>query len=228
MSKQKIETLVEKPELSFYENDETFRILDIDVETSLDSKISSIEDYMKDNDGVGKTDEEKDLMYANAQTLYFEYTSELKEAKFNFYFNRPQYKLLTDLLLKKLEFDVNTLFIGLELDDMLRNMHGTKFKNDEELKLIKLTATELTYMYHLIQGYKVKGLTSEARSFASLLTRIGEVSKVINFYDAKAKTLNTEIQHDWALSLDGNGDLLNELEEKSEEKSEETLEKSDS
>jgi hypothetical protein len=156
------------------------------------------------------SDIEKDLIYANAQSLYVDYKNELREAKFNFYFNRPQYNLLSDLLLKKLEFDVNTLFVALELDNMLKSIYDTKFKNDSELVAVKMNATELTYVYHLIQGYKVKGLTKEARTFASLLNRIGDASKIINYYDAKAKSLVEDIQK-WALTLDGSDLLMAEV-----------------
>lgn len=210
MQDKKLETLAVKPELTFFENEEMFRMIDFDVEANLDSKIESVENYMSENTGEGKTDVEKDQLYANAQSLYVEYKNELREAKFNFYFNRPQYNLLTNLLLKKLEYDVNTLFIAMELHEMLKNLHGSKFQNDVELKDIKLTATELTYVYHLIQTYKVRGLTNEAFTFASLLTRIGEASKIINYYDAKAKSLVDDIQK-WALKLDGSETLMGEV-----------------
>jgi hypothetical protein len=209
-NEKKLETLTIKPELTFYENSEMFRMMDIDVEVGLDSKIDSVSNYMNDNSGQGKTDEEKDMLYANAQSLYVEFKNELRESKFNFFFNRPQYNLLSDLLLKKLDYDINTLFIAMELSDMLKGIHGTQFKNDTELAQVKMTATELTYVYHLIQGYKVKGLTKEAYTFASLLTRIGEASKIINYYDAKAKTLVDDIQK-WALKLDGSELLMAEV-----------------
>ena len=165
---------------------------------------------MKENTGEGKIDVEKDSLYANAQQLYVDYKNELRDAKFNFFFNRHQYNLLTDLLLKKLEYDVNTLFIAMELNEMLKSIHGSKFENDFQISEIKLTATELTYVYHLIQTHKVKGLTQQAYTFASLLTRIGDVSKLINFYDAKAKSLVEDIQK-WALSLDGNESIMSEV-----------------
>jgi len=208
--KEKFENVVNKPELTFFENEEMFRIMDFDVESSLDSKIESVEKYMSDNNGTGMTDLEKDAIYANAQSIYVDYKNELREAKFNFYFNRPQYNLLSDLLLKKLEYDVNTLFVALELDNMLKSIHGTKFKNNKDLTVVKMNATELTYVYHLIQGYKVKGLTNEAFTFASLLNRIGDASKIINYYDAKAKSLVEDIQK-WALTLDGSDLLMSEV-----------------
>jgi hypothetical protein len=190
-----------KPELSFFENEVLNRLLNFDRELLLDSKIEEVENFLKNNPGHGLPEEAKDALYGNAQYLYNEYKKNLRDVRFNFYLNRPQYNLLTDLILKKLEYDVNTVFIAIELTELLGTMEGTKYQNDTDIKLFEVNATELTYIYHLIQGHKVKGLTKEAYVFSKLLMRIGEVSKVINYYDARAKALPEEIQQ-WALRMD--------------------------
>lgn len=198
---QNIQVNTVKPELSFFENEVLNRLLNFDRELLLDSKVEEVENFMKNNPGHGLSEEAKDVLYANAQNLYNEYKKTLRDVKFNFYLNRPQYNLLTDLILKKLEYDVNTIFIAIELTELLGGMEGTKYQNDNEIKLFEVTATELTYIYHLIQNHKVKGLTKEAYTFSKLLVRIGEVSKVINYYDATAKRLPDEISQ-WALRMD--------------------------
>lgn len=190
-----------KPELSFFENEVLNRLLNFDRELLLDSKIEEVENFIKNNPGHGLSEEAKDALYGNAQSLYNEYKRNLRDVKFNFFLNRPQYNLLTDLILKKLEYDVNTVFIAIELTELLGGMEGTKYQNDTDIRLFEVTATELTYIYHLIQSHKVKGLTKEAYTFSKLLIRIGEVSKVINYYDALAKALPEEIQQ-WALRMD--------------------------
>jgi len=190
-----------KPELSFFENEVLNRLLNFDRELLLDSKIEEVENFLKNNPGHGLSEEAKDALYGNAQSLYNEYKRNLRDVKFNFFLNRPQYNLLTDLILKKLEYDVNTVFIAIELTELLGGMEGTKYQNDTDIRLFEVTATELTYIYHLIQSHKVKGLTKEAYTFSKLLIRIGEVSKVINYYDARAKALPEEIQQ-WALRMD--------------------------
>lgn len=200
MSQVQVNTV--KPELSFFENEIMNRLLEFDGENLLDSKIADVEKFMNENSGQGLTDLEKDALYAQCQSIYIEYKKALRDVKFNFYLNRPQYNFLTDLLLKKLEYDVNTVFIAIELTNLLGNMEGTKYASDSDLKLFKVDATELTYIYHLIQPHKVKGLTKEAYTFSKLLVRIGELSKVINYYDAYAKNLTEEIQQ-WALKMDG-------------------------
>lgn len=204
-----------KPELSFFENEVLNRLLNFDRELLLDSKIEEVENFLKKNPGHGLSEEAKDALYGNAQYLYNEYKKNLRDIRFNFYLNRPQYNLLTDLILKKLEYDVNTVFIAIELTELLGNMEGTKYQNDTDIKLFEVTATELTYIYHLIQSHKVKGLNKEAYVFSKLLMRIGEVSKVINYYDARAKSLPEDIQQ-WALRMDSSDVLLSEVLPKSE------------
>lgn len=219
MNNNQIQVNTIKPELSFFENEALNRLLDFDGELLLDSKIGDIEKFMTDNTGQGLSEAEKDALYGSCQTIYTEYKKALRDVKFNFYLTRPQYNFLTDLFLKKLEYDVNTIFIAIELTAVLASMEGTKYSNDTEIKLFKVDATELTYIYHLIQPYKVKGLTKEAYTFSKLLVRIGELSKVINYYDAYAKNLTEDIQA-WALKMDGDtsvkGETLPKVEEVSQ------------
>jgi hypothetical protein len=210
---KKIEVNTVKPELSFFLNEKMYHLLDFDMELKLDGGVSSLESYMNETTGFGKTDEQKDMDYAHAQMMWKQYQSDLRDCRFNFYLNRPQYNLLTDIILKKLEYDVNTVFIAIELTELLGSMNGTKFSNDDDLKEFKVTATEITYIYHLIQNYKVKGLTKDAYTFSKILIRIGEISKIVNYYDAYAKNLTEEISK-WALRLDTpeTPDLISELE----------------
>lgn len=198
-----IETNVIKPKLSFFENEVENVILDVNQESILDNKIKDIEDYMKNNEGKGKSEEEKDELYKNAQELWKSYALSLKETKYNFFLNRVQYMFLTNLLLTKLEYDVNTVFLAIELKNLLAGMKDVKFKDDKELINFPVNATEITYIYHLISTYKVKGLTKDAFTFSQVLIRIGDISKVFNYYDTAGKNLSTEIQEWVTLFEDG-------------------------
>jgi hypothetical protein len=198
-----IETLVVKPSVSFFENEQTNLLISNENETTLDNHIQSLEDYMKNNSGKDKSELEKDELYKNAQIMWKDYTNLLRTVKYNFYMNRPQWKFLTDLILTKLEYDVNTVFFAIELTDLLASMKDTKFSNDEELTAFQVDATEITYIYHLISKHKVKGLTKDSYLFSKILLRIGDISKVFNYYDTAAKNLNGEIQ-DWVACFDEN------------------------
>jgi hypothetical protein len=208
----KIETNVVKPKISFFENEVDNLILDVNQETILDNKLNDVEQYMINNDGKGKSEAEKDELYKNAQELWRSYALSLKETKYNFFLNRPQWKFLTDLILTKLEYDVNTVFLAIELTNLLGSMKGVKFQNDNELINFPVNATEITYIYHLIANHKVKGLTKDAFTFSQVLIRIGEISKVFNYYDTAGKNFSTEIQEWVTLFEDGVTKELNSEE----------------
>lgn len=200
MTKTKFETNVVKPQTSFMVNDVSNRYLSTEDEVALDNALKTAEDFMVNNSGVDSTEEEKDALYNNAQILYKDLYKLVRDNKYQFYMNRTQYKFLTDLLLTKLEYDVDNIFIAIELTTLLASMKDAKFKNDDDLISFAVTATEMTYIYHLISKHKVKGLTKDAFTFSQVLMRIGDLSKIINYYDAAVKQLNTDIQT-WAVSM---------------------------
>ena len=196
-----IETNVIKPEISFFENETNHFILSNEDEVKLDHQISEMEAYMKNNSGKGKSEEEKDELYKNAQIMWKEYANILRGVKYSFFLNRPQWKFLTDLILTKLEYDVNTVFFAIELTNLLASMKDTKFTDDKQLIPFAVDATEITYIYHLISKHKIKGLTKDSYTFANILKRIGDISKVFNFYDTAAKNLTGDIQN-WVTSFE--------------------------
>ncbi len=197
----KIETNVIKPEVKFIQNDVEYLLIDTLVENILDNKIANLENFMKTNVGKNQPEEIKDGLYKSAQELWVEYAAALKDAKYNFYLNRPQHKFLTNLLLTKLELDVNTVFFAIELTDMLANMKDVKYTNDTDIIPFVVNTTEITYIYHLISKHKINGLTKDAYTFAQILRKIGDISKIFNYYDAAGKSLSTEVQ-DWVASFE--------------------------
>jgi len=196
----KIETNVVKPEIKFVSNDSEYTLIDGLNETTLDNGILDIEKFITQS-GKGKTEAEKDDLYQGAQDLWNDYAEKMKSAKYNFYLNRSQWKFLTDLLLSKLEYDVNTVFFAIELVDLLGTLRDVKYTNDTELKHVQVNATEITYVYHLISKHKVKGLTKYSFLFSEVLIKIGEISKLFNYYDAVGKNLSQDIQN-WVTSFE--------------------------
>ena len=195
-----IETNVVKPEIKFYENETENLLITPFYENDLDSRVKDIEDFMSNNSGDGKNDEEKDELYKGAQELWMAYANSLRNAKYNFHLNRLQWKFVTDLVLSKLEYDVNTVFFAIELTDLLGSMKDTKFSDDKQSIPFPVNATEITYIYHLISKHKVKGLTKDAFLFSEVLIRIGNISKLFNYYDTLGKNLSTDVQ-DWVASF---------------------------
>jgi hypothetical protein len=198
---EKIETNVVKPEIKVLESGKEMILLDNESEKVLDSKIETIVKYISENNGKGKTDKEKDELYLQAQGLWKEFIDSLKEVKYNFHLNRNQHKFLTDLILNKLEYDVNSVFFAIELRELFDILKENKYKNDVDFVSYPVNATEITYIYHLISKHKVRGLTKDSYLFAEVLMKIGNISKVFNYYDATGKNLSTDIQ-DWVLTFE--------------------------
>ena len=202
MEKQTLETNVVKPKLSIFHEEIEYRLIPTDTEEQLDSKISDIENFMKNNVGFGTPDENKESLYTQAKVLWNNYAGILRDVEYTFFLNRKQYQFLTGLLLEKLEYDVNTVFLAIELTNMLGSWKdGGKYKNDEDLRGFTSDATEVTYMYHLIAKHKLKGLTKDTYLFAEILKKIGDISKIINYYDTAAKNMSKEIQ-EWVASFE--------------------------
>ena len=201
-NKPVLETNVVKPAVSIFENETECRLIDVQTEISLDSKINEIENFMNNNHGRGKSELEKDDLYLAAKNLWEEYAALLRDMNFTFFLNRKQYQFLTDLLIDKMEYDVNTIFLAIELTNMLGQWKesGTS-KDDTTLQGYPSDATEVTYMYHLISKHKVKGLSNSSYRFAEVLKRIGSISKVIAYYDTHAKNLSKDIQN-WVATFE--------------------------
>jgi len=203
MEKQVIETNVIKPRLAIFQDDAEYRLITKDVETQLDAKISEIETFMASNHGFGKEDAYKDELYTKAKEIWGQYAETLQDVRYTFYLNRKQYNFLTSLLRDKLEYDINTVFLAIELTNMIGTWVSTNkgHKGDKELRGYDSDATDITYMYHLIAKHKVKGLTENTYLFAEILKKIGDISKIINYYDTAAKNLSSEIQK-WVASFE--------------------------
>lgn len=197
----KIETNTVKPDLSFQDNNLMYSIIDKTEEERLDSKIKDIQEYMSSNYGQKKNEEEKDELYKEAQRLWHLFVENLKEAKYNFHLNKSEHKFLTDLILSKLEYDVNTVFFAIELTNLLGGMKDVKFTTEKDLVSFPVNATEITYIYHLISKHKVKGLTKDAYTFSKILIKIGNISKIFNYYETSSKNLSKDIQ-DWILTFE--------------------------
>jgi RecA-family ATPase len=196
----KIETNTLKPSISFNFNDSEYFLIDKDVENSLDTLISELNTFMDENEGKGKSDSEKDGLYKSAQDIYIKYKNELSSTKYNFYLNKEQHNFLNDLVVNKLEYDVNTVFFAIELKSFFDEMKSAKYSSNE-LICQKVNATEITYIYHLISKHTVKGLSKNSFTFAEILMKIGEISKIFNYYETYSKNLSGDIQ-DWVTAFE--------------------------
>jgi hypothetical protein len=189
-----------KPPVSIFDGDTEYRLIPSHSELSLDSKITDLTNFMLYNMGKGKSEEEKDKLYEEAKNIWRSYTSELKQVAYTFYLKEDELNYLLNLLKNDLEYDVNTVFFAIELEKMLLSWENNE-QNNLKFRAFLADATETTYMYHLMAKHKVKGLTKETHLFSEILLKIGEISKIVAFYDNLAKTLSKTIQ-DWVADFD--------------------------
>ena len=196
----KLESLTIKPEVKFSVGENNYRLIDESVESQLDSNINDIKEYMANNHGKGKSIEEQDALYLESQSLWKRLNESLESAKYNFYLNREQLKFISDLILSKLEYDVNTVFFAIQLKELFESIKSTKL-SEGEFTHFPVNTTEVTYIYHLISKHKVKGLTKDSYLFSEVLILIGNISKIFNYYETTSKNLASDIQ-DWVLTFE--------------------------
>ncbi len=194
-----------KPSMTMTVEDKEYEFLPKEDVESLDNKLQEIKDFMSNNDGKGKSNEEKDKLYSEAQQMWNDFTALLNTAKFGLILNKSQYIYMTNLLLEKMEYDVNLLFFAIELTNMLGDMKlkkdAEKYKSNTDCIAYSLTATDITYLYHVLQQHKVKGLKTNSYTFAEIIRRIGDISKIFSYYDNESKELSTTIQ-DWVVGFE--------------------------
>lgn len=194
-----------RPTLEMEMNGNTYKFLSEEEANKLDEKIESVYKFMKDNTKKGLSEDKKGELYEQTKEMWNEVAQLLNEAKFGLVLNRPQYNYMTSLLTDKMEYDVNLLFYAIELVSMLKRMRDEKnefkYTNDVDPLTYTLNATDVTYLYHVLQEHKVKGLSEKSLIFASIIRRIGDISKIFGYYDNLSKELSTHIQ-EWVVSLD--------------------------
>jgi len=197
-----VELLGDKPILKL-DNEGKLRFISEENEEKLDSKIVAIKDFIANNEGKGKSEEEKDRLYKEAQTLYNEALSDLADTQFNLFLNRRMYKYMHDLLTKNMEYNVDTIFFAIDLANTLEGMQelAGQFSDDTGMGSFPFTATDVTYTYHLLKDHTVKGLQKNTFVFAEILRRIADVSKVFKYYDNAIKDTHKEIV-DWVTLFD--------------------------
>jgi hypothetical protein len=200
-NKPEIETQVIKPRMVTTFEEKEYRIMSEENETSLDSSVQNVHNFMAFNHGLGKSEAEKDVLYSEAKGLWEKYVHTFKNVKFEFYLNDKQFDYFTEMLRDKIEYDVNTIFFAIELTDTLGNWAIHESKSKSKIKSYQTEAVSANYLFHLISTVKVKGLSEEAYLFSQVLKKIHEVMKIVNYYDNHAKSLSKEIQS-WVASFE--------------------------
>lgn len=189
------------PVIKFTQNNKEYLHLSSAYENTLNSKIEELEEFMSSNIGKGKPEEEKEELFGNVTQLWKNYAKSLKETKYSFYLNQAQWSFLDELISVELEYDVNTVFFAIELTNLLKDVRNNEYTSTSDIVALDVDATQITYIYHLIATYKPKGLTKSTYTFSEILLRIGEVSKVFNYYNLYSENLSGDVT-DWTAAFE--------------------------
>ncbi len=203
-TKNAYENNVEKPNCSFTEYEQTFRIIPLEDEIAIDEHLIKIQNYINNNHGFGQAEGQKDILYIEAQQLYKNLATKFKSIDYTLFLNRKEYTYLTTLINTKLEMDVDTLYYALELVGCLEGWKSNKekYSSDNELHSYNMNPTDVIYLDHLLSKNKVVGLTNDTYIFINILRKIIFISKYIRYVDSEIKYYQTEIQ-DWVATFDG-------------------------
>lgn len=170
-------------------NGSELRLISEETEQKLDTCYQNLKKFMDDNSGKGKSDEEKDTLYAEARDLWATFSTALNDARFNIILKKSEVDYAFKVLSTDIEYNYNTVLLA---EDIIMLFAG------ESTESVEFSASQVTIFYHLLAEHKVSGFGDDARKFKNILISIGETSKVFNYYNTLLESMSTEVQ-DWVV-----------------------------
>lgn len=198
--KEKLENYTQKPNM-FSESRNDVRLISEEIESTLDNQYKMAMSIMDSNMEIIDDENRKDELYQEVINAYNDMRNVLLTAKYNFSLTSNEVEYINSILRNETKYDVNTIFVGINLVKLLDAWLDTKGKSKDEL-LYEATQTDITLIYHLIAEHKIKGINKHAYLFASILTKIGEISKIINYYDNLNKNINQFAIKKWLPTIE--------------------------
>lgn len=191
-----------KPAIKFTDdNNVEFRLMSEEDEKFMDTTLDSVVNYLANNDISTLSDEDAAPKIAEVKDMWRGVggrDGRLSKTKFQLPLRREEYMMMSDLILKHMEYDVDTLFYAIELRQALSLMatksEAVKYKDSKEVITWDFTALDLTYLYHVLSKHKVKGLQKQAYTFAEILMSIAKTSKVFDYYKSEVENVMKMIQ----------------------------------
>lgn len=173
----------------------------------IENLIKQIHELIKD--APSKENQIKEKQYSDYKELITAYNISLNELKFNFILDREEYLYLKNLILHKLSYNRENIFLGLLIKDNFFNHYDSDksynktnlFKTNTET--FKLTIVELTRISHISNLVEIKGLDKEAELYSSIVRKIGDISKAIDYFDTIG-AITTEKGSNWISMFDNN------------------------
>ena len=185
-----------------------------ELQETLQQKIDDIGKFIEDNkDAKDLPEKEKNSMYGQSKELWSDFSNFLRDVEYTMSLTGAEFHYLRDLIMKDMHYTETTLFVALRVEEnWLGLIKPTDVKRDTEDYQFKIKIDEATLIHHLIKDHSVKGLNNKAYMFASILTEIGNISRIFNYWDGQTKALSEKI-HNWTLGLDTPETPVEEVEE---------------
>lgn len=196
-------------------------ILPKDIQEILDEKVETIKNFLSENKGISTEEVDvKDQKQKESQELWSDYSKFLNDMEYNFRITGKEFHWIRNFIVHKKIYDEQSLFVGYRVkEEFVDTVNASEVpKSDETIENLKIAIDTLTLLHHLIKDVTVSNLNDDkTQMFASILTEIGNISKLFSKYNADSEALSALI-YNWTVGLEP--EIKEEIELKMEEKKE--------
>jgi hypothetical protein len=169
----------------------------------IENLISEVEVFY--DEAISEDKENRETTYTNYVAKIEEFGRTMASVLYNLQLTRDEYLFAKDTIFKKLEYDRENVFVALMVRDEFFNKYDgethSTVKTDIEfddvdgkkIGVFPIDINNLTRISHLLGLYRVKDITSKkADYFASIVKKIGDISKIFNYYKVRGEQLQTK------------------------------------
>jgi hypothetical protein len=144
-----------------------------------------------------------DKVYAIFNYLLNSYIHFINEMEFNFELSNAEFKFLNKILTNTIEYNGDDVFNYVEFVEGFWNGAYNEYQSDKgkEKYVFKINIKKILLLHHLIKEFKVKGITSDFKSFRSVLYKIGQTNKIFNAYNIIIERMKEDAKL-WGTALD--------------------------
>ncbi len=163
---------------------------------SLEELIANIETMY--NTPVSEVAQERDAQYSKYRELITSYGKTLGEIKYNLLLSRDEYMFLKNLIINKISYDRQNLFVGLLVRDNFFYKYDTEknvaktslFVGESIVEAFPLDINEITRISHLTGLHEIQGLDKKADIYANIVKKIGDISKIFEIFNSRGQELS--------------------------------------
>lgn len=172
---------------------------------ALEERATKIKNFITEFSDFGtRSVEEKDEKHKESQELWNEYSNYLRDVSYKLRITGKEFHFLRNYIVTKKIYDESNLFVGLKLkNEYFDTINIDNIpQNNALLEDLDVQINMITLIHHLIKDMTVSNLNDpKTKMFASVLTEIGNVSKIFNMYNAESEVLGKEI-YNWTIGLE--------------------------